>query len=126
MNHINLVMGTMTFGESVFHPDADQFVTMFLNAGFDELDTAYVYNEGQSEKLLGDILKKIDRSNVKIASKVNPRISGKLDGEAAHLQLNSSLERLEWIMWIPFLTFSGSIHTSGVCVGGLRRTSYAG
>lgn len=93
-DNVKLILGTMTFGESVFHPDIEQFVNAFLQAGYEELDTAYVYNEGQCEKLLGNILKKIDRSKVKISTKVNPRISGKLDGEAAYMQLNESLVRL--------------------------------
>ena len=42
---MKLVLGTMTFGESVFAPNVDVFVEMFLDAGYEELDTAYVYNE---------------------------------------------------------------------------------
>ena len=49
---MKLVLGTMTFGESVFAPNVDEFVEMFLDAGYEELDTAYVYNEGNCEKLL--------------------------------------------------------------------------
>lgn len=94
MSGVNLILGTMTFGESVFHPEAEQFVNAFLDAGYRELDTAYVYNEGQCEKLLGNVLKKIERSKFNISTKVNPRISGKLDGEAACIQLNESLNRL--------------------------------
>lgn len=94
MKNVNLILGTMTFGESVFYPEVEKFVTAFLDAGYDEMDTAYVYNEGQCEKLLGDVLKKLDREKIKISTKVNPRISGKLDGEAAYRQLNESLERL--------------------------------
>ena len=94
MKNVNLILGTMTFGESVFSPDVEQFITAFLDAGYDELDTAYVYNEGNCERLLGDALKKLNRP-FKIATKVNPRISGKLDGEAAYKQVNESLSRLD-------------------------------
>ena len=52
---MKLVLGTMTFGESVFAPNVDEFVEMFLDAGYEELDTAYVYNEGNCEKLLGEV-----------------------------------------------------------------------
>ena len=93
MENVNIVLGTMTFGESVFHPDIRAFVDTFLDAGYEELDTAYVYNNGNCEKLLGEVLKDINKP-YKIASKVNPRISGKLDGEAAYQQLSQSLERL--------------------------------
>lgn len=93
MKNVNIVLGTMTFGESVFSPDVEQYINTFLDNGFNEFDTAYVYNEGQSEKLLGEVLPKLERP-FRIASKVNPRISGKLDGEAAYKQVNESLERL--------------------------------
>lgn len=93
MKNVNLILGTMTFGESVFSPQVGEFVNAFLDAGYDELDTAYVYNEGNCEKLLGNVLLDLDRS-FKIATKVNPRISGKLDADAAYKQVNESLERM--------------------------------
>lgn len=90
---VNLILGTMTFGESVFMPDVGEFINAFLDAGYDELDTAYVYNEGNCEKFLGEVLPGLNRP-FKIATKVNPRISGKLDAEAAYKQVNESLERM--------------------------------
>lgn len=93
MKNVNLVLGTMTFGESVFQPEVGQFVNAFLDAGYEELDTAYVYNEGTCERLLGEVLPTLDRP-YKIATKVNPRISGRLDGAAAYKQVNESLERM--------------------------------
>ena len=93
MKKVNLILGTMTFGESVFSPDVKEFINTYLDAGYNELDTAYVYNEGNCERLLGEALKEIDRPYT-IATKVNPRISGKLDGEAAYKQVNESLDRL--------------------------------
>lgn len=90
---MKLILGTMTFGESVFAPDVSGFLQTFLNAGYSELDTAYVYNEGQCEKLLGDALRNI-KNPYRIATKVNPRVTGKLDYEAAYLQVNESLQRL--------------------------------
>ena len=94
MSNVNFVLGTMTFGESVFNPDVKDFISTFLDKGYNELDTAYVYNDGSCEMLLGEALKEIDRP-YKIATKVNPRITGKLDGEAAYKQLSESLERLQ-------------------------------
>ncbi len=93
MNNIKIVLGTMTFGESVFMPDVEEFIRSFLEAGNDELDTAYVYNEGSCERLLGEALVKF-KGQYRIATKVNPRITGRLDGEAAYAQLNESLDRL--------------------------------
>lgn len=91
---MKLILGTMTFGESVFAPDVEAFINTFLEAGYSELDTAYVYNEGQCERLLGETLPKA-AAPYTIATKVNPRISGRLDGAAAYKQLNESLERLQ-------------------------------
>lgn len=94
MMNVNLILGTMTFGESVFSHDVEQFINAFIDAGYDELDTAYVYNEGNCERLLGEVLPGLDKP-FKIATKVNPRISGKLDAEAAYKQVNESLERMK-------------------------------
>lgn len=94
MSNVKLILGTMTFGESVFSPQVGEFVNTFLDAGYDELDTAYVYNQGNCERLLGEVLPGLDRP-FRIATKVNPRISGKLDGEAAYKQVNESLERMK-------------------------------
>ena len=93
MKNVNLILGTMTFGESVFSPEVGNFINAFLDAGYDELDTAYVYNDGDCERLLGEVLPGLDRP-YRIATKVNPRISGKLDDDAAYKQVNESLERM--------------------------------
>lgn len=94
MKKVNLILGTMTFGESVFSPQVGEFVNTFLDAGYDELDTAYVYNNGDCERLLGEVLPGLKRP-FKIATKVNPRISGKLDADAAYKQVSESLQRMK-------------------------------
>ena len=93
MEKVKLILGTMTFGESVFNPQAGEFINAFLDEGYEELDTAYVYNDGTCERLLGEVLPRLGRP-YRIATKVNPRISGRLDGEAAYKQVNESLERM--------------------------------
>ena len=94
MSNVNLVLGTMTFGESVFPPQLDEFINTFLDAGYCELDTAYVYNNGDCERMLGNSLSE-QKQPFKIATKVNPRITGKLDEEAAYKQVRESLDRLK-------------------------------
>ena len=94
MQPVNLILGTMTFGESVFHPEVERFIAAFLDAGYSELDTAYVYNEGNCERLLGEVLPALNRP-FRIATKVNPRISGRLDADAAYRQVGESLERMK-------------------------------
>lgn len=91
---VKLVLGTMTFGQQVLLQEAADMVECFVNNGYNELDTAYVYNEGECEKIIGKIIHKITRNKVSIATKINPRISGRLDGEAVRKQLPESLERL--------------------------------
>lgn len=93
MNAMKTVLGTMTFGESVFAADIPEFLRIYRDAGGTELDTAYVYNDGQCERLLGEALEEMGHP-FKIATKVNPRITGRLDGAAAFKQVNESLERL--------------------------------
>ena len=61
MKNVNLILGTMTFGESVFSPDVKEFINTYLDSSYNELDTAYVYNEGNCERLLGEALKEIDQ-----------------------------------------------------------------
>ena len=90
---VGLILGTMTYGESVFQPQVSEFIRTFLDAGYTELDTSYVYNDGECERLLGEELPGLDRP-FKIATKVNPRISGRLDGDAAYKQVNESLHRM--------------------------------
>lgn len=94
MSDVKLVLGTMTFGESVFQPQAGEFIEAFLHAGHMEIDTAYVYNEGSCERILGEVLPLLEPGSYRISTKVNPRITGRLDGEAAFMQLNESLARL--------------------------------
>ncbi len=95
MNKPNFVLGTMTLGESVFGDDAADMINRFGELGYDELDTAYVYNKGQSEMLIGETLKKPCTADFKVATKVNPRITGRLDGDAVMMQFNESLSRLQ-------------------------------
>ncbi|MDD5947689.1 MAG: aldo/keto reductase [Oscillospiraceae bacterium] len=95
METINFVLGTMTFGESLFGEDAAQMIQRFGELGYEELDTAYVYNGGQSEELIGAALKASGDTHFKIATKVNPRITGRLDGDAVMMQFTESLRRLQ-------------------------------
>lgn len=91
---MKLVLGTMTFGPQVDGAGSQAMVQHFLEAGYHELDTAYVYNEGDTERILGPILQDIADDSLIIGTKVNPRITGKLDANAIHMQFNESLQRL--------------------------------
>jgi aflatoxin B1 aldehyde reductase len=95
MSKANLVFGTMTIGEQIFDETASDFVQCCIDSQIDELDTAYVYNNGQCEEILGRALKKLGSPAIKVSTKVNPRISGKLDADAVYKQVNESLVRLD-------------------------------
>ncbi|RKT45551.1 aldo/keto reductase family protein [Thiocapsa rosea] len=91
---VRLILGTMTFGPQVDPEGSKAMVRHFLGQGHLEIDTAYVYNGGDSERYLGDALKDVESSPVKLATKVNPRITGRLDADAIRMQLTESLTRL--------------------------------
>lgn len=91
---MNLLLGTMTFGEQLFDDDVREIIYEFLDSGYNELDTAYVYNDGNSERLIGKTLHSINRNLIKIDSKANPRVTGRLDSYAVRMQLEESLIRM--------------------------------
>lgn len=91
---INLILGTMTFGPQVNEEAAKKMLDVFLESGHSEIDTAYVYNDGSSEEILGHILKNKPRDSFRVATKVNPRITGRLDADAINMQFSESLRRL--------------------------------
>ncbi|WP_315122281.1 aldo/keto reductase [uncultured Clostridium sp.] len=91
---MKFILGTMTFGSQVNEKEAEKMLNLFLESGHQEIDTAYVYNNGLSEEILGSILKNIPNNSYSIATKVNPRITGRLDAEAINMQISKSLRRL--------------------------------
>lgn len=88
------IFGTMNLGQQVFGQDALDMIEAFRESGGDELDTAYVYNDGACEELLGECFSRMDMSDVSIATKANPRVTGVLDRVSVTSQLNGSLERM--------------------------------
>lgn len=94
MSSIRPVLGTMTFGPQVSAQESATIINSFQDLGFDEIDTAYVYNKGDSEKFLGQFINSNRRQAFSVATKVNPRVTGKLDHQSIRAQLEESLERL--------------------------------
>lgn len=93
-NVMKLIFGTMNFGPQVNEENSLKMVQQFLTSGNNELDAAYVYNNGDTEKILGSVLTSLTNNNASIATKIHPRITGKLDSEAVNYQFNESLKRL--------------------------------
>jgi aryl-alcohol dehydrogenase-like predicted oxidoreductase len=106
-----LCFGTMTFGDgrgmfkaigAVGQAAADELVKTSIESGINFFDTADVYTEGESEKILGQSLKnlKIARQHVVIATKVYGRVGpGRNDVGASrgHIMdgVETSLRRLQ-------------------------------
>ncbi|WP_194778203.1 aldo/keto reductase family protein [Pararhodonellum marinum] len=92
---MKVVLGTMNFGPQVDLFEATDMVRYFLDQGNAEIDTAYVYNHGDTESMLGKILPNLNRNTFSIATKANPRITGRLDKAAIRMQCHESLERMK-------------------------------
>lgn len=88
------IFGAMNLGQQVFGKDAVAMLTAFADAGGSEIDSAYVYNDGACEKVLGSCLEELKANSFRVATKANPRVSGRLDYDSVKRQLNESLERL--------------------------------
>jgi aflatoxin B1 aldehyde reductase len=118
----------MNFGPQVTVEDSLQMVSIFLSEGFNEIDTAYVYNSGDSEKFLGKALRNTNDSRSIIATKVNPRVSGKLDGQSIQKQLHESLFRLQResvdILYLHFPDPTTSLYETLECCSGLHKQGY--
>ena len=92
-----VAIGTMNFGKRTPTAEAERIVARALERGLTFFDTANVYNDGESERILGKAVK-ARRESVQIATKVGfGRVDGKQEGlgRAAILAaIDKSLERL--------------------------------
>ena len=88
------ILGTMTFGDQVDQDTAQSMLDVFLASGQHELDTAYQYCDGRTEKLLGVLLPPEKRKGLYIASKVNPWDGEGLQPEEIKKQFEEILRRL--------------------------------
>ena len=91
---MKVILGTMNFGPQLDLQQSADMVGKYLQTGNDELDTAYVYNGGDTENYLGQILPSMPPASYKIATKVHPRITGKLDRECVLMEIRESLKRM--------------------------------
>ncbi|KAL7843265.1 hypothetical protein AOLI_G00247770 [Acnodon oligacanthus] len=85
------VLGSMTFGGSVDADLSSKMVQVFLERSHHELDTAFIYTGGQSERIIGGM--QLPKT-VKIATKANPLEGNSLKPESLRFQLETSLKRL--------------------------------
>jgi aryl-alcohol dehydrogenase-like predicted oxidoreductase len=91
---IALVVGTMNFGKRTSEPEAQRIVARALERGLDFFDTANVYNEGESERILGRALAK---KKARIATKMGIGKLSEPEGlapERIAAAIDESLKRL--------------------------------
>ncbi|HEY0607127.1 MAG TPA: aldo/keto reductase [Herpetosiphonaceae bacterium] len=70
-----LCLGTMNFGGPTSEPDSIRIIDRSLDAGINFLDTANVYNSGESERVVGVALKQNGkRDQVVLATKVHGKM----------------------------------------------------
>ena len=85
----------MNFGPQLNAEQSRDMTLRFLQSGNSEIDTAYVYNNGDTERILGSFLSSLPNSSYKIETKVHPRITGKLDRDTIIMELTESLYRMK-------------------------------
>lgn len=96
-----LCLGTMNFGGATPEVDARQIINRALDGGINFIDTADVYNEGESERVVGKVLQENgQRENVILATKVfNPVGEGPNDWNLSRYHIvkacEDSLRRLQ-------------------------------
>lgn len=122
--------GDQVFGNHMTEQELKPVFEKAMELGLNLWDTAAVYGEGSSEKILGDFIKEIPREDVIISTKFTPQIAS--DSENAMQEMiEGSKERLHtdvidvyWIhnpmdveRWTPLLiplAKSGQIRAIGV------------
>ena len=100
-----ITLGTARFGRDpaeggATRDTAHALIDQYLDAGGNFIDTANVYSDGESERVIGDWLADNDRDDVVIASKIGlrgrdePANVGGLHRRHLRRELETSLERL--------------------------------
>jgi aryl-alcohol dehydrogenase-like predicted oxidoreductase len=133
-----LALGTMTWGRDTSSDDAAEQLRAFRDAGGTLIDTADVYADGDSERILGELLHElVPREEVVLATKavVRPNEERRRDASRGHLlnALDASLRRLGtdhvdlWQLhaWDPLTPLEETLSALDTAVTS-GRVSYAG
>lgn len=90
-----IVLGGMEFGRRLNFEDSKKITLEFLSkSNSKEIDVAFMYQNGKSEKYLGLMKDEISLLKPKIATKVNPNCIYGLSREGIFTQFNISLDRM--------------------------------
>jgi len=92
---MKIVLGSMTFSDQVDEATAIDMVSMFRTKEHHEVDTAYVYHKGKTEKLLGVMNEKGALEGTALAGKANPSAGNGLSAESVTMQISESLARVK-------------------------------
>ena len=96
-----LCLGTMNFGGRTDANEAGKILTAYLGEGGNFIDTANVYNDGRSEKIIGDWFEKTGhRDRVVLSTKVFGKRSDHVNDKGNHRwhivrEVENSLRRLK-------------------------------
>jgi aryl-alcohol dehydrogenase-like predicted oxidoreductase len=122
--------GDQVFGNRLFETDVQPVFDKAVECGLNLWDTAAVYGEGSSERILGSFVQNVRREDVILSTKFTPQIASEspdamqemLDGSKA--RLHTDVIDLYWVhnpmdveRWTPKLiplAKSGQIKTIGV------------
>ena len=88
-----IILGTMNFGQRTNDADSEAIIRRALERGITAFDTANIYCEGASERILGRALG-ADRKNVTIATKVGAWKREGLSAARVKASIHESLQRL--------------------------------
>mgnify|MGYP002511891733 FL=1 len=122
--------GDQVFGNHLFEEELKPVFEKAMECGLNLWDTAAVYGEGTSERILGNFVKDVRRDSIILSTKFTPQIAGS-SPDAMQEMIDGSKERLHtdvidvyWIhnpmdieKWTPDLiplAKSGQIKTIGV------------
>ena len=134
--------GDQVFGNHLFENDLKPVFDKAMELGLNLWDTAAVYGEGTSERILGNFVKELPRNEVILSTKFTPQIADDTPDAMQHM-IDGSKERLHtdvidiyWIhnpmdveRWTPDLiplAKSGQIKTIGVSNHNLDEIKRAG
>lgn len=85
--------GDQVFGNHLTDSDLKPVVEAAMDSGFNLWDTAAVYGEGSSERILGTLLQPYNRNQYYLSTKFTPQMAGNGEHEMATM-LAGSLKRL--------------------------------
>ena len=85
--------GDQVFGNYLFEKDLQPVFDKAMELGLNLWDTAAVYGDGSSERILGNFVKDIPREDVILSTKFTPQIAGNFP-DAMQKMLDGSKERL--------------------------------